>query len=106
MIIIVAYIDFAKAFDRVSVPKLLYKLSHIGITGNLFSCIKSFLSNRTQCVRIDNELSDCQPVLSGVPQGSVLGPILFIIFINDICNVLEPEVSAKLFADDLRIMSS
>ena len=102
---LVAYVDFAKAFDRVSIPKLLAKLAkleHIGITGKLLSCIKSFLTNRSQRVRIDGELSGSRAVISGVPQGSVIGPILFLIYINDVANSIPYEANAKLFADDLK----
>ena len=99
---LVAYVDFAKAFDRVSIPKLLAKLEHIGITGKLLSCIKSFLTNRSQRVRIDGELSGSRAVISGVPQGSVIGPILFLIYINDVANSIPYEANAKLFADDLK----
>ena len=99
---IIAYIDFAKAFDRVSIPKLLHKLSHIGITGNLFSCVRSLLTDRRQRVKINNSFSEYKDVTSGVPQGSVLGPVLFILFINDLIDVLPHQISAKLFADDLK----
>ena len=77
---LIAYIDFAKAFDRVSIPKLLYKLNQIGIVGSLFSCIRSLLSYRKQCVKVDNAFSALKDVTSGVPQGSVLGPVFFIFF--------------------------
>ena len=98
------YIDFAKAFDRVSISKLLIlnKLNQIGIVGSLFSCIRSLLSNRMQCVKIDNAVSSMLNVTSGVPQGSVLGPVLFIIFINEITDILPPELKAKFYADDLK----
>lgn len=99
---IAAYIDFAKAFDSVSIPKLLYKLSHYGVRGNVLSCMKSFLTNRTQRVKVGSTFSLSQEVVSGVPQGSVLGPILFIIFINDITDSLPLKVCTKLFADDLK----
>jgi len=97
------YTDFAKAFDVVSVPKLLYKLENYGIQGLLLACIKSFLINRFQCVRVNSNLFTSLPVISGVPQGSVLGPLLFWLYINDVSNVLASDVfKAKLFADDLK----
>ena len=99
---LVAYIDFCKAFDSVSIPKLLYKLSLSGISGRLLSCLTSFLSNRSQCVRIGNGFSDEKPVGSGVPQGSVLGPVLFILFVNDISTSIGNNSQTKLFADDLK----
>ena len=97
---LVAYIDFAKAFDSMSIPKLLHKLAHIGLTGCLLSCIASFLSQRSQ--RVGTAMSDLKPLISGVPQGSVLGPVLFIIFINNICNAVNGNVCNKLYADDLK----
>ena len=96
------FIDFAKAFDSVSIPKLIHKLTSIGIGGNLLACIKSILSGRFQRVRVGNAISTSRQVRSGVPQGSVIGPILFILFINDIIFALPPLARAKLFADDLK----
>ena len=72
---LVAHIDFARAFDSVSLPKLLHKLKWAGITDNLLSCIKSMLHGRNQRVKIANSLSISLPITSGVPQGRVLGPI-------------------------------
>jgi len=74
----VVYVDFKKAFDSVSHTKLLLKLQTYGITGDLLGWITSFLSSRTQSVKIFDALSSVIAVRSGVPQGSVLGPILFL----------------------------
>ena len=90
--------DFAKAFDKVSHSLLTHKLQHYGITGSINSWIHSFLSNRKQAVVVDGATSDFVPVESGVPQGSVLGPCLFLLFINDLPKGLTSTV--RLFADD------
>ena len=93
-------LDFAKAFDKVDHNLLLSKINNTGICGPLFDWISSFLTNRTQSVIVDGCLSEPKPVLSGVPQGTVLGPLFFLIYINDISDNLSPGTSLRLFADD------
>ena len=94
----VLFFDFSKAFDKVSHPHLSIKLQHYGIDGSTLSWIKCFLKDRKQCVSVNGQKSDWTDVISGVPQGSVLGPTLFLIYINDIAENLTSTV--RLFADD------
>jgi hypothetical protein len=101
----VVYIDFCRAFDSIVYSKLLCKLKTFGIGGNLLLWIGAFLSNRTQRVCVENCYSYVSCVKSGVPQGSVLGPIMFLLFINDIDRVCNNSSTIKLFADDLKIYS-
>ena len=98
------YFDFAKAFDTVPHRRLLKKLKGYGIDGKILEWIKSFLQNRTQSVKVNGIFSNVASVKSGVPQGSVLGPILFILYINDLPDVIQSDV--LLFADDTKIFRS
>ncbi len=91
--------DFAKAFDKVPHKHLLYKLKFYGINCNAVNWISDFLADRTQTVVLEGEMSNKAPVTSGVPQGTVLGPILFLIYINDFPDYLQHS-TLRLFADD------
>ena len=97
------YCDFMKAFDKVPHNRLLLKVEKYGITGNILGWIKSFLIGRTQQVTINNSKSDKAPVTSGIPQGSVLGPLLFVIYINDLPDVVDKDSYIYLFADDTKV---
>ena len=101
----VIYLDLSKAFDKVNHSILLHKIKQIGIDGKVCSWIQSFLSNRTQQVIIDGANSSPADVLSGVPQGTVLGPVLFIIYMNDLSNVVKHSL-LKCFADDSKLIKS
>ena len=91
-------LDFSKAFDKVAHEKLLLKLHFYGIRGNTLNWIKYFLGNRTQSVILNGSNLDSIPVPSGVPQGSVLGPMLFLAYINDLPD--QVKSSLRLYADD------
>ena len=91
-------LDFSKAFDKVPHQRLMTKLWNYGIQGSTHAWIKSFLLGRSQRVVVDGETSDWVPVESGVPQGTVLGPVLFLAFINDLPKCVKSNV--RLFADD------
>ncbi|KAK3089449.1 hypothetical protein FSP39_003702 [Pinctada imbricata] len=97
------YLDFQKAFDKVPHKRLLHKLKGYGINGSLYSWLEDFLSNRKQRVVLNDVESKWAGVTSGIPQGSVLGPILFLIYINDLPDVVHNIV--KLFADDTKLYS-
>ena len=94
----VAILDFSKAFDTVPHDRLLHKLDSYGIRGQLKMWIKNFLTTRTMKVIVNGETSSEAAVLSGVPQGTVLGPILFLVHINDLPDCVSSSV--RLFADN------
>ena len=96
------YFDFAKDFDTVLFRRLKNKLNGYGINVQIGNWINDFLTDRTQLVRVNSDRSDPATVLSGIPQGNVLGPILFVIFINDLPKVVNSMM--YLFADDTKLM--
>ena len=102
----ILYLDFAKAFDSVDHDILLAKLKTYGVNGNLFNWFTDYLHGRVQRVVVDGVASDWATVTSGVPQGSLLGPILFVIFINDFPNVVSDASQTALYADDSKLYKS
>ena len=99
---LVVFLDFEKAFDKVCHESLHFKLERLGFSSEIRTWLRSYLSNRKQRVVIGDKHSDWRPVTSGVPQGSVLGPLLFVIFINDMPAVVNHII--KLFADDSKLI--
>ena len=97
-------LDISKAFDKVWHEGLLFKLERIGISGNLLNLLKSFLNNRFQRSVFNGQCSNWSLMLAGFPQGSVLGPLLFLIYINGLPESLESTF--KLFADDRSLFST
>ena len=99
------FLDFAKAFDTVNHSILLSKLNHYGIRGQAFKLIESYLTDREQCVQLNESTSSMETIKHGVPQGSILGPLLFLLYINDISNCSK-VLNFYLFADDTTIFFS
>ena len=100
----VIYLDYEKAFDKVPFERLLMKLEHFGVRGRLLKWISDFLKARRNQVRVEQSFSDVYGVVSGVPQGSVLGPLLFTVYISDLDHHLSSQI--LFFADDTKIFSN
>ena len=96
-------LDFSAAFDRVNLEALIYKLKLLGIGGSFIDILCEFLLGRTQRVCVDGQYSSYSNVTSGVPQGSVLGPLLFIIYTSDMLHSLENKLVA--YADDATLLA-
>ena len=100
----VVYIDFQKAFNVVCHCKLFAKLFNYGIRGTVLLWLKNFFADRTHQTRVDTSLSDVAQLLSGVVQGSGIGPIMFLLYINELIDILESHgINVKVFANDVKL---
>ena len=97
----IIYLDFKKAFDTVPAQRLIFKLEKLGLRGKLLTWIKDFLTDWRSCCSVRGERSAWCSVGSGVPQGTVLGPMLFLAYINDLPECIRSKI--KLFADDAKL---
>ena len=95
----VILLDLSKAFDKVPHGRLMHKVNYYGVRGNTHSWIQSLLTDRTQRVLLEGTTSHSSPVLSGVPQGSVVGPLLFLLLINDLPEYVSAQTTVRLFVD-------
>jgi hypothetical protein len=105
----IIYLDFSKAFDKVSHDKLVNLLKHIKLHHQLVSWIQHYLSGRSQVTTVESSYSECVPISSGVPQGSVLGPLMFIVYIQDLLTTITSEckdTTVYAFADDVKLLST
>ena len=98
------FLDISKAFDKIWHEVLLNKLKSLGISGNLLNLFRSFLNDRQQRVVLNGQLSDWTPILAGVLQGSIFGPLHFLIYVNDLPDNLNSLI--KLFADETSLFST
>ena len=97
------FLDLSKAFDKVWHDGIIFKLKAYGVEGELLSLLKNYLENREQRVALNGQTSECRKIMSGIPQGSVLGPLLFLIYINDLPDGISSL--CKIFADDTSLYS-
>ncbi len=102
-VLLLLLLDFSAAFDVVEHPFLIFRLHSLGITGNALSWFQSYLSNRSETVSCANSFSTPGLVSCGVPLGSVLGPLLFSVYVNNVSSVIHPPHQCIIYADDIKL---